>query len=301
MGNPSHWRYYRILRSVWGHSLQNNHSVLDLRSIGLFDSGLGGLSVWQAVVDRLSHETTVYFADSANCPYGSRPAEEIKILSRDIVRFLLQHDCKLIVVACNTASAAALEWLRAEFDVPIVGMEPAVKPAAERTQTGHVGVLATAGTLQGPLYQNTARHCADGVHVHVQIGKGLVELIEAGQFDTPETEALLRQYLEPMLATQVDQIALGCTHYPLLMPLIERIVDGRASVINPAQAVARQVERVLNRHNLAAPTGRPVDQVQHRFYTTGQVEPLRSLAAVLSGQEVKFRVIPFDAPRGIAC
>jgi glutamate racemase len=256
------------------------------RPIGLFDSGLGGLSVWQAVVDRLPHEATVYFADSANCPYGSRSPEEIKVLSRDIVRFLLQHDCKLIVVACNTASAAALEFLRAEFDAPIVGMEPAVKPAAERTQTGHVGVLATAGTLQGALYQNTARHYADGVHVHVQIGEGLVELIEAGQFDTPETEALLCQYLEPMLATQVDQIALGCTHYPLLMPLIERIVNGRASVIDPAQAVARQVERVLNRHNLAATTGRPADQVQHRFYTTGQSEPLQSLVTALGGQGV---------------
>jgi glutamate racemase len=260
------------------------------RPVGLFDSGIGGLSVWRAVVDRLPHEATVYFADSANCPYGSRSPEEIKVLSRDIVRFLLQHDCKLIVAACNTASAAALEFLRAEFDVPIVGMEPAVKPAAERTQTGHVGVLATAGTLQGALYQNTARHYADGVHVHVQIGEGLVELIEAGQFDTPETEALLRQYLEPMLATQVDQIALGCTHYPLLMPLIERIVNGRASVIDPAQAVSRQVERVLNRHNLAATTGRPADQVQHRFYTTGQPEPLQSLATTLNRQQVEVRL-----------
>jgi glutamate racemase len=262
------------------------------RPIGFFDSGLGGLSVWRAVVDRLPNEATVYFADSANCPYGSRPAEEVKTLSANIVRFLLQHHCKLIVVACNTASAAALEWLRAEFDVPLVGMEPAVKPAAERTQTGHVGVLATAGTLQGDLYQNTARHYANGVEVYVQIGEGLVELVEAGQFDTPATEALLRQYLEPMLATQVDQIALGCTHYPLLMPLIERIVNGRANVIDPAQAVARQVERVLNRHNLVTSTGQSDEQVEHKFYTAGQVEPLQSLTAALSGQEVEVR--PFQ-------
>lgn len=260
----------------------------DLRPIGFFDSGIGGLSVWQAVVDRLPHEATIYFADSANAPYGSRPAPEVKALSAAIVRFLLQHDCKLIVVACNTASAAALESLRAEFQAPIVGIEPAIKPAAEMTQTGHVGVLATAGTLQGALFQNTARHHANGVETHIQIGAGLVEQVEAGQFDTPETEALLRQYLEPMLAAQVDQIALGCTHYPLLMPLIERIVQGRASIIDPAQAVARQVAHLLTRHNLAA-SPRPSNEVQYKFYTNGQPQLLQSLATALSGQAVDVR------------
>lgn len=266
----------------------------DLRPIGLFDSGVGGLSVWQAMVRCLPYEATIYFADSANCPYGPRPPEVIQAVSAGIVRFLLQHHCKLIVVACNTASAAALQSLRAEFDVPIVGMEPALKPAAESTKTGHVGVLATVGTLQGALFKNTARRYANtqkgtgGVKVYLQIGEGLVERVEAGQLSSPETEALLRQYLEPMLAAQVDQVALGCTHYPLLLPLIRRIVNGRAAVIDPAQAVARQVQRILERQGLQVPAGY-AGQPQYKFYTTGQPQVLQDLAIALSGQRVEVK------------
>ena len=248
------------------------------RPIGFFDSGVGGLSIWREVVRSLPHETTIYFADRAHYPYGPRPAAEITARAMAIVRFLLAKDCKLIVVACNTASAAALKTLRAEFDVPFVGIEPAVKPAAGLTQTGHVGLLATLGTVQGDLFKNTARRYANGVQVHVQIGEGLVEQVETGQFDSPETERLLRQYLEPMLAANVDQIVLGCTHYPLLMPLIQRIVDGRARVIDPAQAVARQVQRILTRQNLqrqqeseTGDNGSP----RHKFYTSGPDGPFR--------------------------
>jgi glutamate racemase len=256
----------------------------DSRPIGLFDSGVGGLSVWQEVVHHLPHEASLYFADSAHCPYGSRPVDEVRALSAAITRFLLAQQVKLIVVACNTASAAALEYLRAEFDLPIVGMEPALKPAAIATQTGHVGVLATAGTLNGTLFKNTTQRHAHGVEVHVQVGQGLVELVESGQLDTPETEALLRHYLEPMLAAGADQIALGCTHYPLLMPVIERVVAGRSQVIDPAQAVARQVQRVLELHRLEA---LPNSVAWHRFYTTGQPEPVEQLVAQLSRQQVK--------------
>ncbi len=258
----------------------------DPRPIGLFDSGVGGLSVWRAVVERLPNEATIYFADSAHCPYGPRPTEEVKALSTVITRFLLSQECKLIVVACNTASAAALDFLRAEFDVPIVGMEPAIKPAAEQTQTGHVGVLATAGTLQGNLFQNTSRHYGNGVQVHEQVGEGLVEQVEAGRLDSPETEALLRQYLNPMLAAGVDRIALGCTHYPLLIPLIEQIVAGRAVVIDPAHAVARQVARVLEKHNLAATI--PADVIPvHKFYSTGSSGLLQNLVEKLTGRRVE--------------
>ncbi len=258
--------------------------MADFRPIGLFDSGVGGLSVWQEVVRRLPHEATIYFADSAHCPYGPRPVAEVRALSAAITRFLAEQGCKLIVVACNTASAAALESLRAEFEVPIVGMEPALKPAAAATQTGHVGILATAGTLNGDLFKSTAQRHANGVEVHVHVGEGLVEQVETGQLDTPATESLLRRYLEPMLAAQVDQIALGCTHYPLLMPLIERIVAGRAQVIDPAQAVARQVQRVLMLQNLE--TGNNC-VAWHRFYTTGPANPLTELVARLSSQRVK--------------
>ncbi|MBN1991247.1 MAG: glutamate racemase [Anaerolineae bacterium] len=261
----------------------------DSRPLGLFDSGVGGLSIWRAVTDCLPNEATIYFADSAHCPYGSRSVTEIKALSAAIVDFLRQHHCKLIVVACNTASAAALAWLRTEFDLPLVGMEPAIKPAAAQTKTGHVGVLATAGTLQGALFQNTTRHYANGVHVHQQVGEGLVEQVEAGQLATPETEKLLRQYLEPMLAAGVDQIALGCTHYPLLWPLIQRIVRGRANVIDPGQAVARQVQRVLARHDLLQPT--IGHHPPHQFYTTGQIEPLQSLVKILGGELAEVRPV----------
>ncbi len=244
----------------------------DPRPIGLFDSGLGGLSIWRAVTSRLPAEATRYLADSAYCPYGSRPVEEIVARSRAIVRFLLRHNCKLIVVACNTASAAALEILRAEFDVPFVGMEPAIKPAAQATRTGHVGVLATAGTIQGSLFQNTSQRHANGVQIHLQIGEGLVEQVETGQLDTPDTEQLLDRYLEPMLAANVDQIVLGCTHYPLLMPLIQRLVGQQANIIDPALAVARQVERILTGQALlqTQPSVGNGNLPQHLFFTSGQ-------------------------------
>lgn len=261
--------------------------MTDPRPIGLFDSGVGGLSIWREVTRRLPNEATRYVADSARCPYGSRPSAELQAISTAITRFLLRHDCKLIVVACNTASAAALEALRAEFETPIVGMEPALKPAAQATRTGHIGVLATTGTLQGPLFQNTRQRHANGLQVHAQIGEGMVELIEAGHFETPAAERLLRRYLEPMLAAGVDQIALGCTHYPLLLPLIERIVAGRATVIDPAQAVARQVERRLilgdALHSPPSPAA-AADASQHLFYTTGRPDLLQTLVTAFSRQ-----------------
>jgi len=266
-------------------------------AIGLFDSGLGGLSVWREVVRRMPHQATIYLADSAHCPYGPRPPEEIQRFSRSIVRFLVEQGAGLIVVACNTASAAALESLRAEFDVPIVGMEPAVKPAAERTQTGHVGVLATIGTVNGNLFRKTAARYANGLMVHVQVAEGLVEQVEAGRADAPETEALLRHYLQPMIDADVDQIALGCTHYPFLLPVIRRIVPEGVSVINPAAAVARQVERVLRLDGMPASGVLPADHYSSpegdpqagtsRFFTSGPPGALAQMVRALTGREPK--------------
>jgi glutamate racemase len=270
--------------------------------IGLFDSGVGGLSVWQEVVRRMPHQVTMYVADSAHCPYGPRPPEEVRCFSRGIVRFLIEQGAGVVVVACNTASAAALGSLRAEFDVPIVGMEPAVKPAAERTKTGHVGVLATAGTVNGDLFRNTSAHYANGVTVHVGVAKGLVEQVETGQADTPETESLLRIYLQPMIDAGVDQIALGCTHYPFLLPVIRRIVPQGVSVIDPAAAVARQVERVLLQESMVATEAcaaagcypfpevpRVVTSPRLRgasyFFTSGQPEVLAAMVCALTGWE----------------
>ncbi len=213
--------------------------------IGLFDSGVGGLSVWQEIVQRLPGCPTLYLADSAHCPYGPRPVEEVRRFSLGITRFLVETGAGIVVVACNTASAAALDALRMEFDVPIVGMEPAIKPAAERSRTGHVGVLATQGTLNGHLFRHTSARFANGVAVHVQVGEGLVECVEAGETDTQETAHLLDTYLRPMIEAGVDQIALGCTHYSFLLPLIQQLLPQGVSVIDPAAAVACRVEHML--------------------------------------------------------
>ena len=246
--------------------------MTELQPLGLFDSGIGGLSIWREVVRQLPGESTIYLADNAYCPYGSRPIDQIQSRAQAIGRFLLSRNCKLVVIACNTASAAALELLRARFDVPFVGIEPAIKPAAQATQTGHVGVLATVGTIQGPLFQNTTRRFANGVQVHLQIGQGLVEQVEAGQFNGPVTEQLLHQYLDPMLVAGADQIVLGCTHYPLLMPLIQHVVGGRAQIIDPAPAVARQGRHLLkaqaNPLPQTAATAKP-HLPSYEFYTTG--------------------------------
>jgi glutamate racemase len=241
--------------------------MADIRPIGLFDSGIGGLSVWREVIRQLPDEATVYVADRAYCPYGNRSIEEIRARSLAMGRFLLEQNCKLLVVACNTASAAALAHLRTQFSLPIVGMEPAIKPAARASQTGSVGLLATAGTIQGSLFQNTSRRYANNIQVHVQVGQGLVEQVEAGHLTGPQTETLLHRYLDPLLAAGADQIVLGCTHYPLLMPLIKEIVGPQAEVIDPARAVAHQVMRLLSAYNLATTTAQMPD---HTFYTTGR-------------------------------
>lgn len=260
-------------------------------TIGLFDSGVGGLSVWREVVRRMPHQATLYLADSVHCPYGPRPPEEIRRFSLGIARFLIECGAGLVVVACNTASAVALEALRAEFDVPIVGMEPAVKPAAERTQAGHIGVLATEGTVNGDLFRNTSARYAHNATVHVQVGDGLVERVEAGQADTPETESLLRTYLQPMLDAGVDQIALGCTHYPFLLPVIRRIAPPGMSIIDPAAAVARQVERVLMLQGIQSDE---TCVAGHRFFTSGRPQVLAAMVRALTGRDPWLRKVRWE-------
>ncbi|HUX75653.1 MAG TPA: glutamate racemase [Anaerolineae bacterium] len=238
----------------------------DPRFIGVFDSGVGGLSVWREIARQLPHERTLYLADQAHVPYGSRQLAEVRELSAGITRFLLDHGVKIVVIACNTASAAALHYLRRAFPhVPFVGMEPAVKPAVERTHNGVVGVIATQATFQGELFASLVARYAAGVRVLTQVCPGLVEAVEAGRLDTPETEARLRQALTPLIEGGVDQLVLGCTHYPFLRPAIERVVGTNVAVIDPAPAIARQTGRVLARRGLAAD---PVAG-HHVFYTSG--------------------------------
>ncbi|MBC7255047.1 MAG: glutamate racemase [Chloroflexi bacterium] len=234
--------------------------------IGVFDSGIGGLSVLRALRIRLPNEDFLYIADSLNCPYGSRSAQEIATLSRGIARYLIERGVKLIVVACNTASAAALADLRQAFSVPFVGMVPAVKPAVGLTQTGVVGVLATPMTFEGWLYHEVVEHYAGGVRVISSTCDGLVERIEAGDLDGPQTQALLRTCLRPILEAGADTLVLGCTHYPFVEGIIRRIVGPAVRILEPSAAVAEQAARVLDREGLRRLAG---EEGTVRFATTG--------------------------------
>jgi len=227
--------------------------VSDHRPIGVFDSGIGGLTVLNAIQQALPSERLFYFGDTAHMPYGPRTLEEVRTFSEGITQAFLAMDCKMIVIACNTASAAALSDLREQFPaVPFVGMEPAVKPAVEQTTTGVVGVLATQATFQSDLYASVVERFASSVQVLHQPCPGLVERIESGEFTTPDTEAMLRRWLEPMMARNIDALVLGCTHYPIIRPLIERIVGPDVRVIDPAPFIARQVDRLLDQRDQAA-------------------------------------------------
>lgn len=266
--------------------------------IGIFDSGVGGLSVWREIARQLPNENILYLADQAHVPYGSRQLAEVQELSEGITRFLLDHGAEIIVIACNTASAAALHRLRRTFpDVPFVGMEPAVKPAIERTHNGIVGVIATQATFQGELFGSLVERYAGDTRVLTQVCPGLVEAVEAGALDTPETEALLQECLTPLVEAGTDQLVLGCTHYPFLRPVIERVVGAELAVIDPASAVARQTGRVLAQRGLEAnpSTGsghRQAHVGHHLFYTSGGVAAFaamtkRLLPSVGEGVEVR--------------
>ena len=243
--------------------------------IGVFDSGVGGLSVLRAIRQQLPGQPVIYLADQAHVPYGSRTLEEVRGFSESITRYLLDQGARLIVVACNTASAAALHELRDRFpDVPFVGMEPAVKPAAEHTHTGVVGVIATPATFQGRLYASVVERFAHGVTILQDTVPGLVTAVENGQLDAPETRAILQRALEPMLAQNIDTVVLGCTHFPFVIPLIQQIAGPGVRVIDPAPAVARQVERLLEAHNWLAEGESPAAV---RYLTTGPRKPFEAL------------------------
>jgi glutamate racemase len=249
--------------------------------IGVFDSGIGGLSVWNQLVKEIPDEQIIYVADSANTPYGTKSRAFITRRSREISRFLIGQGCKLIVVACNTATGAAITVLRREFDVPFIGVEPAVKPAARESKTGHIGVLATAQTFKGEHFKRSIGLFSQSVEVHERAGSGLVDLIEKGMLDTPETRELLKRYLSPMIDQGIDQLVLGCTHYPFLIPAIRDILPPGIRIIDPAPAVARQTRRVLEEQN-GLNTVLPV--IGNRFYTTGDPGILSKMIALLTGE-----------------
>ena len=214
--------------------------------IGVYDSGQGGKSVLQELVKLLPEEDFSYYADTRYCPYGPRPASEVIERACAVADFLIEKGCELIVVACNTATAAAIDHLRSHYDIPFIGMEPAVKPAVLQSKTGVVGVLATKGTFKGSLYLHTLAKFKEDVKVIQQVGEGLVETVEKGVLDGPEVEALVHKCIDPMLEAGADHIVLGCTHYPFLQPVIERIAGEKVTIINPAPAVARQTKKILD-------------------------------------------------------
>ena len=264
--------------------------------IGVFDSGVGGLSVLREISKQSPQENLIYIADQIHVPYGDRTKDQVLGYARGIVRFLIAEGAKLIVVACNTASAAALAELREIYpDLPFVGMEPAVKPAAEGTSSGVVGVLATPATFQGDLYSSTVERFAQGVRVLQHTCPELVELIESGQIDSPQTRDILKSALTPMLDQGIDKVVLGCTHYPFVIPIIQDIVGDGVLVIDPAPAVARQTHRLLEQHQIQGEqvngsiefltTGDPgqfARNIQELIDLTNQVEKLDWEAGDLS-------------------
>ena len=250
--------------------------------IGIFDSGVGGISVLRAIREQMPEESIIYFGDQGHIPYGPRPMQQIRDFSEAITRFLLEQGTKIIIVACNTASAAALKYLREKFpDVQFVGMEPAVKPAAEHTHTGRVGILATPATFQGALYASVVERFANGVELYQNTCNGLVQQIEQGNLNGEKTRQILEDALHPMLEKNIDTVVLGCTHYPFVIPLIQQIVGSGVRVIDPAPAVAKQTERLLKSSGTRNNSG---SKGYVKFYTSGDPKALKGLLPTLLGE-----------------
>lgn len=265
--------------------------------IGIFDSGVGGLSVLRELRSLMPNEDIIYFGDQGHVPYGPRPMGQIQDFSEGITRYLLSQKSKIIVVACNTASAAALKYLRETFPaMHFVGMEPAVKPAAEKTQTGKVGVLATPATFQGALYASVVERFANGVELFQDTCNGLVQQIEIGNLNGAETRRILEDALHPMLAKNIDTVVLGCTHYPFVIPLIEEIVGEKVRVIDPAPAVARQVKRLLEAGGELNQNG---EKGLVRYVTSGDAASVRSILKLLLGVDGEVETITWRNNREI--
>ena len=214
------------------------------QAIGIFDSGIGGTSIWSAIHELLPNEKTIYLADSKNAPYGQKTKEEIIALSMKNTEFLIDMNCKLIVVACNTATTNAIQELRAKYDIPFIGIEPAIKPAVTHSKTQIIGILATQGTLNSALFNKTAEKYQD-TKIIEQVGNGLVQLIENGEINSTEMAQLLQSYLNPMIEANIDYLVLGCSHYPYLIPQIKKILPEHIQIIDSGEAVAKQTQKLL--------------------------------------------------------
>lgn len=247
---------------------------MNTRPIGIFDSGVGGTSIWKEIHALLPNENTIYLADSANAPYGPKGKEAIIELSIKNTEYLLAKGCKLIVVACNTATTNAIDYLRENYDIPLIGIEPAIKPAALQTKTNAIGILATRGTLSSQLFSKTSNLFASNIKVIEQDGNGIVELIEGGKLFSNEMISLLKVYLKPMIDANIDYLVLGCTHYPYLMPLLIDLLPKHVKIIDSGEAVARQTKIILEKYTLL---NAPFLNSKNEFYTNGNPIVMESL------------------------
>lgn len=242
--------------------------------IGVFDSGVGGSSIWQEIYKLLPFENMIYLADSKNAPYGNKSSEEITALSIKNVEKLLEVGCKIIVVACNTATTNSITTLRENYDVPIIGIEPAIKPAALKTTSKSIGILATKGTLSSALFSRTTSEFTKDISVIEIIGEGLVPLIEAGNLDSPEMISLLKKHTKPMIDANIDYLVLGCSHYPYIIPQLKKILPENVKIIDSGEAVARQTKTVLQSLNLLREEN---TKPKLQFFTNAETDTLKFL------------------------
>jgi len=252
-------------------------------SIGIFDSGVGGTSIWKEINKLLPRENTIYLSDSKNAPYGEKSKDEIRELCIKNIKFLLEKKCKIIVVACNTATTNAIDYLRENYTIPLIGIEPAIKTASLQTKTKKIGVLATKGTLSSELFAATSKTINKEIEIIEQIGEGLVELIENEKINSEEMTALLRFHLQKMTTKNIDCLVLGCTHYPYLIPQIQNIIGNDIQIIDSGQAVAKQTKAILEKNDLLNTT---IDENKtYQFFINKSKNSLESLL-----KEYKFKI-----------
>lgn len=253
-------------------------------TIGIFDSGIGGISIWKEIVQLLPHQNTIYLADSKNAPYGQKSKQEIIALCKKNTEYLIAQGCSIIVVACNTATTNAIQILRETYKTPFIGIEPAIKPAAIQTKTKAIGILATKGTLNSRLFAETSKKYLEGIHVIEQIGEGLVPLIENGAISSKKTAILLEKYIRPMLLQNIDCLVLGCSHYPFLIPQIKKITGASINIIDSGLAVAKQTKAILKQQHLLEKE----KAVQHVILSNGKLEPLQEVVHDIGNTQISY-------------
>ncbi|WP_431137072.1 glutamate racemase [Psychroserpens mesophilus] len=247
---------------------------MNTQPIGIFDSGIGGTSIFKEIHALLPNENSIYLADSKHAPYGNKSKQDIIELSAKNTEYLLSKNCKLIVVACNTATTNAVSHLRSKYNVPFIGIEPAIKPAALNTETKAVGILATKGTLSSELFHKTTDLYSNDINVIEQIGEGIVPLVEEGKATSNEMKALLTDYLKPMIDANIDYLVLGCTHYPYVMPLLLELLPKHVKIIDSGLAVAKQTKAVLEQNQLLNKTAKTPENA---FYINTNITVLKDI------------------------